>query len=248
MENVPVNRCPNTTISMPYFPAAALLLVLSICAIPGFAQRTMADPQVFTASISGKVTVTTGEGSTNNLAGITVKLTGPAPATTTRSIVTDADGRYEFMHLPPGNYSTEASLEGFKPWTSQVTLALGQAAVQDAPLEINTINERVEVQGEATEIATQSVSAASSVSERQLEALPLRTNELAEALSLSPSVIRTDEGKLNFNGQTESHGRLLVDSAENVDPVAGSFGIPIPPGVIQSIQVYNTPDSSEFGG
>src|SRR5882762_1589258 len=225
-----------------------LLLALAIFAIPGFAQTTGADPQALTASLAGRVTVTTGEGATNNLAGITVKLTGPAPASSSRSAVTDADGRYEFTHLAPGSYTTETTLEGFKPWTATVTLTSGQAAALDAPLQISTVSEQVEVQGEATDIATQSVSATSTVSEKQLEALPLRTNELSEALSLSPSVIRTQEGKLNFNGQTESQGMLLVDSAENVDPVAGSFAIPIPPNVIQSIQVYNTPDSSEFGG
>jgi hypothetical protein len=231
-----------------YFLREGLLLALLISAIPGFAQRTSADPQAPTASITGIVTVTAGEGSTNTLAGITVKLTGPAPEATSRSTETDAEARYEFTRLAPGSYTAEASLEGFRPWTAMVTLTPGQAAVLDAPLQINTINEQVEVHGEATDIATQSVSATATVSERQLEALPLRTPELVEALSLSPSVIQTHEGRLNFNGQTESQGMLLVDSAENVDPVAGSFAIPVPPGVIQSIQVYNTPDSSEFGG
>jgi hypothetical protein len=225
-----------------------LLLLLSIFAIPGFARQPGGDPQSSTASITGRVTVTTAQGSTNNLAGITVKLTGPAPGATSTAMATDADGRYEFTHLAPGRYTAEASLEGFKPWTATMTLTPGQAADLDAPLEINTINEQVEVQGEAPEVATESVSATATVSEKQLEALPVRTQELAEALSLSPSVIRTHEGKLNFNGQTESQGMLLVDSAENVDPVAGSFAIPIPQGVIQSIQVYSTPDSSEFGG
>src|SRR6202163_1052678 len=244
----PVNMDRNSTKSMSFPLVGALLLALSVCAPPGFAQRSGATPQPSTATIAGRVTVTTGEGSTNNLAGITVKLTGPAPASTSRSTVTDAEGRYEFAQLVPGSYTAEASLEGFKPWTATVMLTSGQAAAVDASLQITTISEQVEVQGEATDVATQSVSATATVSEKQLEALPLRTQELAEALSLSPSVIRTHEGKLNFNGQTESQGMLLVDSAENVDPVAGSFGIPIPSGVIQSIQVFNTPDSSEFGG
>ena len=65
---------------------------------------------------------------------------------------------------------------------------------------------------------------------------------------MSPSVIRTQEGKLNFNGQSESQGMLLVDSAENVDPVSGSFAIPIPVNAIQNIQVFTTPDSSAYGG
>ena len=231
-----------------YLLRAGLLLAVSTFAIPGFARQTGADPQALAASITGKVTVTTGEGSTNSLAGISVTLTGPAPASTSISTVTDVEGRYVFTGLAPGSYTIEASLESFKPWTATVTLTPGQAAVLDAPLQISTVSEQVEVRGEATELATQSVSATATVSEKQLEALPLRTQELAEALSLSPSVIRTQEGKLNFNGQTESQGMLLVDSAENVDPVAGSFAIPIPPDVIQSIQVYNTPDSSEFGG
>jgi len=225
----------------------AVFFALFIFAIPGFA-RTGGDPQSSTASISGKVTVSTIEGSVNNLAGITVKLTGPAPSTNSQTTLTDNEGHYEFTHLAPGSYTAEARLEGFDPWIASATLTPGQAVVADAALQINTLTERVEVQGEATDIATESVRATSSVSEKQLEALPLRTQELAEALSLSPSVIRTQEGKLNFNGQTESQGMLLVDSAENVDPVAGSFAIPVPSGVIQSIQVFNTPDSAEYGG
>ncbi len=104
------------------------------------------------------------------------------------------------------------------------------------------------MQGEATEIATQSVSATATVSEQQLQDLPLRTQQFTEALSMSPSVIRTQEGKLNFNGQAESQGMLLVDSGENVDPVSGSFAIPIPVTAIQNIQVFSTPDSSAYGG
>ncbi len=177
-----------------------------------------------------------------------MKLTPAARGLEAQTTVTDADGRYEFAHLAPGTYNLEANMEGFKPWTASVTLATGQAANQDAALELTTVTEQVEVKGEATEVATQSVSAAATVSDQALETLPLRTGKFTEALSVSPSVIRTQEGRLNFNGQAESQGMLLVDSAENVDPVSGNFAIPVPVDAIQTIQVYSTPDSAEYGG
>lgn len=226
----------------------AVCLFFLVCSVPGFALRANASPQAGTGSISGKATVTTAAGTTNNLAGITVKLTGLAPASSSQTAVTDAEGRYTFTQLPQGSYTVAATLEGFKPWTATVMVASGQGVVQDIALELIVVEEKVEVQGEATQVSTQSVSATATVSEQQLETLPLRTGKFTEALSVTPSVIKTQEGRLNFNGQAESQGMLLVDSAENVDPVSGSFAIPVPVDAIQSIKVFNTPDSVAYGG
>ena len=177
-----------------------------------------------------------------------MKLSGPAPATTSQEAVSETDGRFEFTQLAPGTYTLQSTVEGFKPWSATVTLAAGEATVQDVALQLNLVEESVEVKGEATDIETESVRATATVSEQQLETLPLRTGKFTEALSVSPSVIKTQEGRLNFNGQSESQGMLLVDGAENVDPVAGSFAIPVPVDAIQSIQVFNTPDSVAYGG
>jgi hypothetical protein len=225
-----------------------LLLVMLIGAMPACAQQPGSASQVTFASITGKVTTTTGQKTTDNLAGITVKLTATAAGSSSKTTVTDFEGRYEFTRLAPGSYNLEASVEGFQAWTAAVTLGPGQAVTVDAALQIGSVEQRIEVQGEATEIATQSVSATATVTDQQLEALPLRTQKFTEALSISPSVIRTQEGKLNFNGQAESQGMLLVDSAENVDPVSGSFAIPVPVNAIQNIQVFSTPESSAYGG
>jgi len=231
-----------------YLLRGALLLAMLICAVPAFAQQQGTPPQATSASVTGKVTAATGHKTTNNLPGITVKLTGTAPGSKSQTTVTDFEGRYQFTRLASGSYSLEAIVEGFQDWTAEVTLESGQSVTEDVPLQINSVEEQIEVQGEVTEIATQSVSATATVNERQLEELPLRTQKFTEALAMSPSVIRTQEGKLNFNGQAESQGMLLVDSAENVDPVSGSFAIPIPVNAIQNIQVFSTPDSSAYGG
>jgi len=231
-----------------YAFCGAMLIVAAICVVPGFAQQAGTAGPGTSASITGKVTAATGKKTTDSLAGITVKLKATAPGVVSKTTLTDFKGIYEFTRVAPGSYNLEATVEGFQPWTAVVTLEPGQAVTEDVTLQITSVEERIEVQGEVTEVATQSVSASATVSEQQLEDLPLRTQKFTEALAISPSVIRTQEGKLNFNGQAESQGMLLVDSAENVDPVSGSFAIPVPVNAIQNIQVFSTPDSSAYGG
>jgi hypothetical protein len=225
-----------------------MLIAVLLCAMRAFAQQPANTAQSASGSISGKVTSSTGQKGTDILSGITVKLTSTAPGSLPHATTTDFEGHFEFTRLPQGSYNLEAGIAGFQPWTTTVNLESGEALTRNIPLQISSVEERIEVQGEATEIATESVSATATVTEQQLEELPLRTQKFTEALSMSPSVIRTQEGKLNFNGQSESQGMLLVDSAENVDPVSGSFAIPIPVNTIQNIQVFTTPDSSAYGG
>jgi Carboxypeptidase regulatory-like domain len=136
------------------------------------------------------VSVASAQGVSNNLSAITVKLTGPAPATTSQEAVSDAEGRFEFDRLAPGSYALDVTVEGFKQWTATVTVVAGQATVQDVGLRLNLVEENVEVKGEATEISTESVTPNTTVSEQQLETLPLKTGKFTEALSVSPSVIK----------------------------------------------------------
>jgi Carboxypeptidase regulatory-like domain len=217
-------------------------------ALPLQARQSSASPQAPAASVAGKVTVTSGNGPASNLAGVPVQLTPATPAAAPQTQVTNSEGHFEFKGLTAGSYTLRVIVEGFKPYTEKFTLGAAETTVKNANLLLKSIEEKVEVIGEAAEIATQSVSATATVSEQQLESLPLRTGKFTEALSVSPSVIQTQEGRLNFNGQAESQGMLLVDSAENVDPVSGSFAIPVPVGAIQDMKVFSTPDSSAYGG
>ncbi|HET8925719.1 MAG TPA: TonB-dependent receptor [Candidatus Acidoferrum sp.] len=227
--------------------AISVALLLVVCsAIAEQPQR--ANPGVASASVAGKIIVVSGEGASNSVPGVTVKLNGPSAETKPQSTVTDTEGHYEFTHLAAGSYTLGVAADGFKPWSSSITLREDQALVKEIVLEISSVNQQVEVQAEAAEIATQNVAITATVNNEQLEDLPLPTQKFTEALSLIPGVVRTSTGKLTFSGQAESEGMLVVDSAENVDPVSGSFSIPIPVDIIESMTVYSLPESSEYGG
>src|SRR5260370_42412740 len=152
--------------------------------------------------------------------------------------MTDADGHYEFNHWVAGKYTLEASADGFKTFSVTITLGADQALVKDVVLQISSVNQQVEVQGEVAEIATQNVAITATVNTEQLESLPLPTQKFTEALSLIPGVVRTSTGKLTFKGQAESQGMLVVDSAENLDPVSVCFSFPIPVNIFQPITAY----------
>src|SRR6267154_877563 len=224
-------------------------IALPLLAVPAVARPPQGtNSGVSKASLSGKITVVSGDGVSNTIPGATLKLSGPPVGLAPQSTVTDAEGRYEFTHVAAGAYTLEASADGFKTWSTTITLGAEQALVKDVVLQISSVNQQVEVQGEAVEIATQNVAITATVNTDQLESLPLPTQKFTEALSLIPGVIRTPTGKLTFKGQAESQGMLVVDSAENVDPVSGSFSIPIPVDIIQSMTVYSLPESSQYGG
>lgn len=222
-----------------------LLLLLSGSGPFAQAQAPNAAPA---ASISGVFTVINGGGTRDAATDVSIKLTGPQ-ASDVQTITTDGEGHYAFLQLAAGKYTLEANEEGFQPWSASVSLEPGQSLVQDVVLQISSVNQQVEVRADALAlIATDSDTPQETVGDKALGALPLPTQKFTEALSLVPGVLRTSQGKLSFNGQAESQGMLVVDSAESVDPISGSFSIPVPVDAIQSMTVYPLPESSAYGG
>ncbi len=200
--------------SLILFACSIIAGALPFSCYPAFAQQPQGpNSNALAASITGKITIATGVGTTNDVAGVVVSLTGPSVGAASQTTVTDAEGQYQFARLAAGTYTLEVTEDGFKPWSAMIALGANQALVEDIALQINTVSQDVEVRGEATEIDTQSSAAATStVSSQQLDTLPLPTQKFTEALSLVPGVIRTPEGKLSFKGQAESQGMLVVDS------------------------------------
>ena len=223
-------------------------LVLSGVAF-GFPQAAKSsDAKPAAPSVAGTVTVITSQGQANDLAGVEVRLSTRVPGSIPQSTLTGEDGRYQFTHLAAGTYTLEVNQEGFQSSAQVIVLGQEESLIENITLRINSVTQEIEVHGQTSEIVAQSAEMTSSLSSEQLDTLPLAQQKFTDALPLVPGVTRTPEGKLNFKGQAENQGLLLVDSTENVDPVTGSFSIPIPVDLIQSMNVYNAPDSAEYGG
>jgi type II secretory pathway pseudopilin PulG len=226
----------------------AWLLVLAIVASPALGQTTRASAdKTQTGSIHGTIS-TAQENAGSGLSGISVKLTTIPPDGNTLSADTDDAGHYEFKTLKPGSYTVSITQPGFKAVTKKVSVAPGQAVVQDITLELEAVTEQVEVKEQTQVISTESVAnPEATITHTDLVALPTPEEKIREVIPITPGVIKTIDGKLTFKGADENQSLFLVNSAQTADPVTGSFSIAVPTDAVQSFAVYKTPYNAALG-
>src|SRR5207244_8204894 len=65
-----------------------------------------------------------------------------------RTLVTDENGRYRALSLPPGVYNVAAELQGFAPAKrDNLTVEIGRDVVADLTMQVGGISEQVTGQG-----------------------------------------------------------------------------------------------------
>jgi len=220
------------------------ILVSGPAAVLARGASSSAEP---TASLQGTVTAATTQGP-EAIPGVDVELKSSTAGNQPLSVSTDADGHYKFSDVPPGEYTLGVTVEGFKPFAEAVSLKPGDARVEGVPLDLARVVQQVEVHDKPTDVASVSASPTSTISARQFTTLPLAEQKFKAVLPLVPGVIRTPDGKLNMKGESENNGMLLVDSAQSVDPVTGSFSVPLPVDSIQTVKVDEEPYNAQYGG
>jgi hypothetical protein len=223
----------------------ALLLILPAGAVAQNAHGAAPSP---VGSIQGTVSFAESPAKTSPLQGATVRLSPATAGAPAFSTVTDEQGSYRFVGLAGDTYTLDVSLASFQTLTDTVELAPGAVLVRDFSLRLAATSQTAVVRETASSIATESANTSATVTSQQIVDLPLRQPTVASALPMVPSVVQTQNGTLNMKGTPESEGMLLVDSAQNVEPVSGSFSIPISVDAIQTLSVLETPYASQYGG
>src|SRR5438132_7600168 len=103
----------------------------------------------YTQGASGSVSGTVKDETGGLLPGASVQVTN-ADTSLTRTLVTDANGRYTAPDLPPGPYEVKATLPGFSTVVrSGIRLTVGRDAVVDLTLKLGQISDQITVIGES---------------------------------------------------------------------------------------------------
>ncbi len=179
-----------------------------------------------------------------------------------QSAISDRDGRFNFLLLPPGKYELQASKTGSDTLIASATadVSVTEVVHLELRLRLATVFHSIKVSAEAATVQTDSSALGKVVKQTGVAGLPLVTRNFAQIASLSPGVSTGvyNAGELGLGGTALSqiaksndgifvHGARSYDNNFQVDGIsvsdvqgsaAGSGGIPIPnPDSIQEFKV-----------
>lgn len=140
--------------------------------------------------------------------GATVTVSSPA-LIQTAVVTTGTDGRYRAIRLPPGVYSVNVTMDGFK--TRELTgivLSVGRVLVIDAALEPGGATESVTVVAQTPVIDTQQVKNVQTITQEAIYQLPLNRNPILGPTQLAPGVVERTS-----SGSRRNETNYLVDGA-----------------------------------
>ncbi|MGH9653342.1 MAG: carboxypeptidase-like regulatory domain-containing protein, partial [Bryobacteraceae bacterium] len=107
-----------------------------------------------------------------------------------KSAPTNTQGFYQFINLPPGEYSVGVKKSGFKSFLrSPVTVQTETSTRINIALEVGELSQTVEVTAQTPLLQPQSSSLGEVISERQANTLPLNGRNPMNLVALVPSVV-----------------------------------------------------------
>ncbi len=232
-----------------------IILIVSVALTLGM--LVPASPaQSTTGRILGNVTDPSGA----SLAGATVVVTDTQRGTS-RTVTTDSAGAYGVPDLVPGAYKIRVEAKGFKSVErTGVTIEVASDARVDITLSPGNVSEVVVVSGEIPLLNTTSSTLGGTLSNQEINDLPLNGRNYQNLLQLRPGVMRYPGGGFSTtsaNGLRAEDNAFLIDGLYNSEPFSGQ-GILNGAGVvgdsatilpIDSIQEFNLQQNppAEYG-
>jgi len=203
-------------------PAAVLVFSLTSPADPTLAGQTSE------ASIIGQVTDESGA----VLPGVTVTATSPALQVPQMVSVTNASGEYRVTPLPPGTYTVEYALPGFRALRREnLRLTAGFVAKVDVVLNLGAVTESITVSGQSPVVDVRTTTARTQLTKEILENIPTGRNGLQNLMTMAPGArtnldfgqFRNSEPIFRAFGR-DNNAWVLIDGVATTTPYGGSNG------------------------
>ena len=226
-----------------------------------FVQSKWATAQVTTADIVGTVTDQSGAAVTSATVTDTNLATGVSQKTTVSS-----SGGFEFTLLQIGTHEVSVQAPGFKGYTTQVTLAVGDRARVDAQLTVGQATETVTVAAATPALQTDESTVGTLIGSEATQNLPLNGRNVLNLITLSAGVTgglsnamnsgtrpddRRQGSNFSANGQSDENNNNMIDGMDNNERFIGSVGVKPSIDAVEQIKVFTnlyTAEVSRSGG
>jgi hypothetical protein len=221
-----------------------------------WAEIGWAQQSVDYASVSGRVVDPSGAAVSS--AGVSARHTG---TNVTASTVTDEAGRFRFPYLRVGPYEIVVRQQGFDDAIRRLTLSVGSAFELPVALTVGGVDASVTVTGEATVLEAARSQIAGTISETEIERLPINGRGFLEIALLVPGVSVTNIGStqlfpetsavpgvtLSVNSQRNLSNNFIVDGLSANDDAAALSGITYGVDSVEQFQVVTSGGQAELG-
>ncbi len=230
-------------------------LTLASCVL-AFAPLVSAQQSIGYASVSGRVLDSSGAvvpGAQVRARQTQTNLTG--------TTVTDQDGRFRFPYLRVGPYEITISQQGFKDATRLGTLTVGAGFELPVTLAVGAVDASVTVTGDVTVLEAARSQIAGTVSQAEVQSLPLNGRNFLELALLVPGVSPTNVAStqlfpetsavpgvsLSIGSQRNLSNNFIVDGLSANDDAAALSGITDGLDAVEQFQVVTSGGQAELG-
>ncbi len=179
----------------------------------------------------------------------------------TRETLTDEEGRFRFPYLRVGHYEVRVRLSGFADATRNVTVTVGSAFELPVKLAIATLDSSVTVTADAAMLEGARTQIAGTVSQAEVQTLPLNGRNFLDLAFLVPGVSPTNTGSTQLFAETSAvpgqgisvgsqrnfSNSFIVDGLSANDDAAGLSGIPYGLDAVDQFQVVTSGGQAELG-
>jgi len=233
-----------------------IFLVSALVLLGAFTRAVAAQETINYASLSGRVSDASGAFVRD--ATVSVRQT---ETNFTASAESDSEGRFRFPYLKVGPYEVTVHLQGFADVKRTLNLTLGSAFELPVTLSVGPLDTSVTVSAEATVLEASRSQIAGTVSQLEVQSVPLNGRNFLDLALLVPNVSPPNVGStqlfaetsavpgvgLSIGSQRNFSNSFIVDGLSANDDAAGLSSIPYGVDAVDQFQVVTSGGQAELG-